>query len=167
MKLFVVTCRSVSGLRLRVCAVSVITSRTLLVLGVRCESSARAGRRVPRLQRRTQQFPSPGPGPYYLYIAVASVFIVLVHYRTCTLFKDTVSPGRNYIVGIKTACAHASNCPSIKTAMEKKQANDREHGECEARERRPINNRARIITNRARARGICLETGSQRLKTLP
>ena len=59
MKLFVVTCRSVSGLRLRVCAVSVITSRTLLVLGVRCESSARAGRRVPRLQRRTQQFPTP------------------------------------------------------------------------------------------------------------
>ena len=72
--------RSGSRLRVpcyRVCAVSVITSRTLLVLGVRCESSA-ACHMVPRLQRRTQQFPSPGPGPYY------KVYTVYTPYNIAT-----------------------------------------------------------------------------------
>ena len=63
-------------------AVSVITSRTLLVLGVRCESSARAGRRVPRLQRRTQQFPSPGPGP---------LFLTMVNYHGNGNTMDTIT----------------------------------------------------------------------------
>ena len=70
--------RSGSRLRVpcyRVCAVSVITSRTLLVLGVRCESSA-ACHMVPRLQRRTQQFPSPGPGPYF-YFSSSRIVIIL------------------------------------------------------------------------------------------